>query len=69
MMRSSDSRTLRWTVHLTANEFRLLELMRNQLGEGWGPLSRAQLLMLLAERGIHEDLGPRVLEAWQQVEK
>ena len=69
MMRSADSRTFRWTVYLTAAEFRLLELMRNQLGEGWGPLSRAQLLMLFAEQGLHEDLGPSVLEAWRQVEK
>lgn len=68
-MRSSDSRTLRWTVYLTAAEFRLLELMRNQLSEGWGPLSRAQLLVLLAEQGLHEDLGPNVLDAWRQVEK
>jgi len=69
MMRSSDSRTLRWTVHLTANEFRLLELMRNQLGEGWGPLSRTQFLMLLAQQRLDDDLGPRVREVWQQVEK
>ena len=69
MMRSSDSRTIRWTVYLTAAKFRLLELMRNQMGEGWRPLSRAQLLMLFAEQGLHDDLGPSVLEAWRQVEK
>jgi len=69
MMRSSDSRTFRWTVYLTAAEFRLLELMRNQMGEGWGPLSRAQLLMVFAEQGLHEDLGPSVFEAWSQVQK
>jgi len=68
-MRSSDSRTFRWTVYLTAAEFRLLELMRNQMGEGWGPLSRAQLLMVFAEQGLHEDLGPSVFEAWSQVQK
>lgn len=69
MMRSSDSRTLRWTVHLTTNEFRFLEMMRDQLGGSWAPLSRAELLMLLAEQRLDDDLGPHVLEAWQRVEK
>ncbi len=69
MMRSSDSRTLRWTVHLTAKEFRFLEMLREQLGEWRGPLSRAQLLLVLAEHRLDDDLGPHVLQAWQQVEK
>lgn len=69
MMRSSDSRPLRWTAHLTSAEFRFLETLREQLGEWRGPLSRAQLLLLLAEQRLDDDLGPRVLEAWRQVEK
>ncbi len=69
MTRSSDSRTLRWTVHLTAKEFRFLEMLREQLGEAWGLLSCAQLLMALAEHRLDDALGPDVLQAWQQVEK
>lgn len=69
LMRSSDSRTLRWTVHLTAKEYRFLEMLREQLGEGRGPLSRAQLLLVLAEQRLDDDLGPHVLQAWQQVDK
>ena len=69
-MRSSDSRTLRWTVHLTAREYELLELLRADWG-GFRPLSRAALLMAMVEHVTTSDdpPAPRVLEAWQRVEK
>jgi hypothetical protein len=69
-MRSSDSRTLRWTVHLTAREYELLELLRAD----WGslhPLSRAAMLMLLVEQAVSTDdpVTPRVSAAWLQVQR
>lgn len=69
-MRSSDSRTLRWTVHLTAQEYELLELLRAD----WGrlqPLSRATMLMLLAEQAVSTDnpVTPRVSAAWLHVQR
>lgn len=69
-MRSSDSRTLRWTVHLTAREYELLELLRADWGN-FQPLSRAALLMAMAEHIMTSDEppAPRVLDAWQRVAK
>ena len=40
-MRSSDSRSLRWTVHVTPLEFELLELLREEYGACCDPFSRA----------------------------
>lgn len=69
-MRSTDSRTLRWTVHLTAQEFALLEAVRSQ----WRGQSRAQLLIDLVEWVITDDswelaANRPVIEAWQGVQE
>lgn len=67
-MRSSDSRSLRWTVHVTPLEFELLELLREEYGAYGEPFSRAALLMALVDQAVDESLGPDVFKAWQRVQ-
>lgn len=75
-MRSNDSRTVRWTVHVTRREFELLELLRRD----WpgrelrrdGAQSRAELLLSLVTWLMFDDPAvaglPRVAQAWAGVE-
>ena len=55
--RSDDSRTLRWTVHVTAKEFQVLEVLRSAWGSLGTPLSRADLLMDLVQ-WVTDDSDP-----------
>lgn len=76
-LRSDDSRTVRWTVHLTAKEFNLLELLRSDWKESGGlpaPVkSRAELLLTLVDWLMFDDPKvaalPRVAEAYEQVQR
>ena len=76
-MRSDDSRTVRWTVHLTAKEFNLLEVLRSdwkEPGVRLGPVqSRAELLLALVEWLMFDDPNvkalPRVAGAYEQVQR
>lgn len=68
-MPSPDSRTIRWTVHLSAQEYHFLELLRCNWDESFNTLSRAALIMALAERTGGESFTPAVQEAWQHVER
>lgn len=76
-MRSDDSRTVRWTVHLTAKEFSLLEVLRSDWqGQGVRPgsvQSRAELLLGLVEWLMYDDPKvaalPRVAQAYEQVQR
>ena len=74
-MRSADSRTVRWTVHLTAKEFELLEIVRTdwkgRAARRRQVQSRAELLLSLMTWLIEDEPEvaalPRVTEAWRQV--
>jgi type II secretory pathway component PulM len=75
-MRSRDSRTVRWTVHVTRREFELLEILRCdwrgcELRED-GPQSRAELLFSLVTWLMFDDPAAaglrRVAQAWQEVQ-
>jgi hypothetical protein len=76
-MRSDQSRTVRWTVHVTQREFEALEVLRcdwpgRELRRDGAPQSRAELLMSLVTWLMFDDPAvaawPRVAEAWQRVE-
>ncbi|MHB1865789.1 MAG: hypothetical protein ACYCPS_06585 [Candidatus Saccharimonadales bacterium] len=75
-MRSHDSRTVRWTVHVTKQEFEMLEILRRdwagrELREK-GPQSRAELLFALVMWLMSDEPAvaglERVAAAWAKVE-
>ncbi len=76
-MRSDDSRTVRWTVHLTIKEFNLLEILRTDWKEprplGDPVKSRADLLLTLVDWLMADDPNvaslPRVAAAYEQVQR
>ena len=76
-MRSGDSRTVRWTVHVTRREFELLEILRSdwagRAARHGEVQSRAELLLSLVTWLVEDDPAaaslPRVAEAWQAVER
>jgi hypothetical protein len=74
-MRSGDSRTVRWTVHVTRREFELLEILRSdwsgRAARQEDVQSRAELLLSLVTWLLEDDPAvaslPRVAQAWQAV--